>query len=81
VEKAHNFRRYTVDAGQLIKVTFFSCNKYAQQWLYLANSLGFPYPLQKDAGEEEDAWAIKDVTLGTAGPFSSSVSSSKSERV
>jgi hypothetical protein len=22
----------------------------------------FPYPLQKDIGEEEDAWAIKDGT-------------------
>jgi hypothetical protein len=25
-----------------------------------------PYPLQKEKGEEEDAWALKDVVTGKA---------------
>jgi len=83
VQKAHNYRLYTVDANQLIKVTVKNLStktavKFIPSYLpadfpqgdeepedeALLTSGGghyeMPYPLEKDEGEEEDAWAIRD---------------------
>eukprot|EP00802_Teleaulax_amphioxeia_P025771 Tamp_26687.p1 GENE.Tamp_26687~~Tamp_26687.p1 ORF type:complete len:176 (-),score=51.39 Tamp_26687:359-856(-) len=80
-EKGHDFRRYTVDAGQLIKVTLKNLSLAKDiklQPVYVTESgaeepedmvdlkcggeeYELPYPLQKNEGDEEDTWAIKDI--------------------
>ena len=78
IEKAHNYRRYAVDVGKLIRVTIKNVSRQAMTFLpvYVSDTgdeepegivkllrgeeYEMPFPLQKDAGEEEDAWALQN---------------------
>lgn len=78
MKKAHNYRRYAVNMGQLIRVTIKNVSKQAMSFVPVyVNDKGdeepeamvklkrgeeyeMPSPLQKDAGEEEDAWVVKN---------------------
>ena len=79
VERGHDFRRYTVEAEQLIKVTLKNLSQTRsitvtpvyvspegeeepedQVEIKSAEEVEMKFPLQKPAGEEEDAWVLKD---------------------
>ena len=79
VELSHDFRRYTVEEEQLIKVTLKNLSQTRsitvtpvyvspegeeepedQVEIKSAEEVEMKFPLQKPAGEEEDAWVLKD---------------------
>ena len=79
VERGHDFRRYTVEAEQLIKVTLKNLSRTRsitvmpvyvspegeeepqdQVEIKSAEEVEMNFPLQKPAGEDEDAWVLKD---------------------